>query len=291
MDILTRFGVGDRVFNFDVSAQSDLRDTFRNGVARTTRLPGVSGGYNELGIAEMPSQVGNVFVDVWLLADTPAQMFQKKKQIGLLKSFGLAVLTKQPIGGGETMYCLATLDNADYTERADDTPFKQLQVSLVFQVTDPRWRSIGTTGGIWDDGTLWDDGTIWDGEDVSQAVSGVTTEYTITPDGNAVTLPSITFLCGVAETASQLRIQRLVGGAVVDELSYTTTLVANDLLSIDAESKTITLNGADAYGAAFDFKTAAWLALMPGVPNTIRILMGLPTDAGTISINYEEMYI
>ncbi len=208
-----------------------------------------------------------------------------------MKSFGLAVLTKQSIGGGETMYCLAKVNNADYSENANNTPFRQLQFSIDFQVADPRWRAIGTTGGIWDDGTLWDDGTIWDGEDVSQAVSGVTTEYTVTPDGNAVTLPTITFLCGVAETASQLRIQRLVGGAVVDELSFTTTLVANDLLSIDAESKTIKLNGDDAYGAAFDFKTAAWLALMPGIANTIRIKTGLPTDAGSISINYEEMYI
>lgn len=292
MDILTRFGIGDRVLNFaDIGQQSTYRDNFRNGVPRVTRLPGVSGGYDELGIAEMPSEVGNIRVQLWALAETPAAMFLHKKRIGVIKSFGTAVLTKQPIGGGETMYVLAKVNNIEYAENVKNTPFRQLQFAIDFQVPDPRWRAIGTTGGIWDDGTIWDDGSIWDGEDVEEAVSGLTTEITVSPDGNAITLPTITFLCGVGETASQLRIQRLVGGAVVDELSYSTTLVANDSLIIDCESKTIKLNGADAYGSAFEFKTAAWLALMPGIDNTIRVKMGLAGDAGSIAVNYEEMYI
>ena len=106
-----------------------------------------------------------------------------------------------------------------------------------------------------------------------------------------MTYPTIEFLCGVGETASQLRIQRLVGGAIIDQLSYSATLVAGDLLIINAETKTITLNGADGYSSSFDFASAAWLALRPGVDNLIRVKMGLPTDAGTIAINYEEMYI
>lgn len=292
MDILTRFGIGDRVLNFaDIGKQSTYRDNFRNGVPRMTRLPGVSGGYDELGIVEMPSEVGNIRVQLWALAETPSIMFLKKKRIGIIKSFGTAVLTKQPIGGGETMYCLAKVNNIDYTENANNTPFRHLQFAIDFQVADPRWRAIGTTGGIWDDGTIWDDGSIWDGEDVAVACSGFATKFTVTPDGNSPTRPVITFLCGVGETASQLRIQRLVGGAIVDELSYSTTLVAGDSLVIDCESKTIKLNGADAYGSAFEFASADWLALMPGVDNTIRVKMGLAGDAGSIAINYEEMYI
>lgn len=291
MDILTKFGHGDQVHNFDIARQSSIRDNFRDGVPRITRLPGVFGGYDELGIAEAPSEIGNVSVTFWMLADTPAIMFRLKKEIGLLKSFGLSVLTKQPIGGGETMYCLAKVNSIDYTESVRRMPFRQLNVTINFNVPVPHWRAVGTTGGIWDDGTIWDDGSVWDGDDVAQAVSGVTTELTITPDGNALTFPVIEFLCGAAESASQLRIQRLVGGAVIDELSYTTTLVGDDLLRIDAESKTITLNGSDAYGSAFSFASAAWLALRPSVDNLIRVKMGLAADAGTISINYEEMYI
>jgi hypothetical protein len=291
MDVLTRFGAGDQLYIFDTSKQASYRDNFRNGVPRTTRLPGVSGGYDELGIKEAPSEIGNVSVDIWLLADTPQQMFLAKKTIGRLKSFGTTILTKQPVGGGETMYCLAKLNNADWNEDARSTPYRHLRVSLDFQVTDPKWRAAGTTGGIWDDGTLWDDGTVWDGEDVSVAVSGVTTEFTITPDGNAVTFPTITFVCTTGQSASQLKIQRLVAGSVVDELSYSTTLVANDTLEINAETKTIKLNTVDAYGSAFNFKTAEWFRLFPGVDNAIRVKMGLAGDAGTISVNYEEMYI
>lgn len=291
MDVLTQFGTGDQAYVFDVGNQVSYDDNFRDAVPRVVRMPGVSGGYDQLGLAEAPSEIGNVRVTIWLEANAPADMWQLRKWVGWLKSFGTAVLVKQPVGGGETVYCLAKINNIGYSQHVNRLTHEGLNVTIDFQVTDPFWRAAGTTGGLWDDGTIWDDGTVWDGEDVSQAVSGFVTEFTITPDGNAATLPLISFICGVGETATQLKIQRLVGGAVIDEVSYSGTLVAGNELVIDAQNKTVKLDGADAYGNAFDFRSTAWFSLTPNVANAIRVKMAFAADAGTAAINYEEMYI
>jgi hypothetical protein len=254
-------------------------------------MPGVFGGYDELGIAELPSEIGNVRLTIWLLADTPENMFLQKKELGRIKSFGLGVLTKQPVGNGETMYVLAKVNDISYNENVKNVPHRNIQATINFQVVNPFWRAIGTTGGLWDDGTIWDDGTLWDGENVAVACSGFETEFTVTPDGNAVTLPTIDILPGVGESVTWIKIQRLVAGAVVDELFYNAALVANDELRINAETKTITLNGVDAYSNSFNFSTVAWLKLLPGIDNAIRVVMGGVSDACDVAINYEEMYI
>lgn len=291
MDSIVIFG-GVQVYIFDQDEQTHISDNFNDLVLRTTRMVGVSGGFDELGSGPAPRSVGNVRFEGWLQADTRAQMSESLRLLGLMSSLGVAPLVKQPMDTSlPTRYCLARVNTISYAQSAVRLPRQQIKIIANFNVQNPGWRGAGTTGGIWDNQTIWDDDTIWDGEDVSQVVGGLVTEYTITPGGNALTYPTISFLCGVGETASQLKIQRLVGGAVIDEVHYDTTLVANDELVIATEARTVKLNGANAYGSAFGNRTVAWFALRPDVANSIRVKMGLPTDAGTIAINYEEIHV
>ena len=55
---------------------------------------------------------------------------------------------------------------------------------------------------------------------------------TITAGGTVQTLPRIIIACGTGETAQNVTIQRLVDSAVVDEITFTDTLIANDEVEI-----------------------------------------------------------
>lgn len=286
MDSLVRFGQ----YNFTQKNQVSLRDNFRDVVPRTTRLPGLSGGFDEYGQDAAPLEIGNVQVVFWMHADSIEEMETLKQDIGKLPSYGVTRLYKQPLDSGQgERYCEARANSVDYHERASQQPHRRMQVTVNFQAANPVWLALGTEGWAWGDGTGWGTGAIWGGSAAPQAVSGVQNDFTITPEGNAQTFPRITINCGASQTASGVTIQRLVSGEVVDEIKYDATLGNNDSLEINCRALSVKLNGSDAYSSVFTFLRAHWFLLEPG-ENSIRVLMDNAGDAADVYMRYYEAY-
>ena len=290
MDILTRFGAGAQLYEFGQANQISLRDNFRNVVPKTTRLPGVSGGFDEYGALPAPGEIGNVQVVFWVHAENVAEMTTLKDALGQLASWGVKRLYKQPVDTEQGQrYCEARINSIDYTDSVRDMPHLRQRVTMNFQVANPVWLEQGTETASWGDGTLWGSGAVWGGTAAANACTGTSTDFTLTTAGNATTYPRIKIVCGAGQTATNVRVQRLDNGAVVDEIQYDDTLIANDSLVVNCRALSIRLNGANAYGAAFDYQRAGWMRLEAG-ENAIRVLMDNPGDACSVYFYYFEAY-
>lgn len=291
MDSILRFGSGDELYEFEPEDQISLRDNFRDAVPRTTRLPGVSGGFDEFGSDPAPGEIGNVQVNIWIQAETEDEMTRKLQDIGSMPSFGVKRLFKRPMNGDPELYCNARINSIDYTGSARNLSHRNTSVQINFQVATPGWLSQGTESPLWGGGELWGGGAVWGGGALPVTVIGLNNDFSIEPGGNGVTYPRIFISIPTLKSATNVRVQRIVGGIVKDEIRYDDTLSAGDVLEVNARALSVMLNNVDAYDDKFTFKTAGWFSLIGGISNTIRVLMDNPSDEARITTKYFEVIV
>lgn len=162
-----------------------------------------------------------------------------------------------------------------------------LPVTVVFEVAEgvvyDRYSAGGPEWGAfeWGAGALWGTGVT-----VSFPFSGVSTDITVTNEGNADALAAITVSCSAVQTAQNVKVSRRVGGADAQWFQATRTIAASKALVVDCAAYSVEYDGADDY-ANFSFGTnqVEWLHLEPG-DNTIRIVCANGGDAGTIEFDF-----
>lgn len=291
MPTIVRFGIGSQVYAFpDTSVlQQSMSDNFANAVPRTTRLPGLQGGFDEFGDEEAPAEIGKVTLDLNLFADARSDMTALLDALRAMKSWGKKRLYMQLDDSGEDVrWCNARINHIQ-----SPSDLKTLgvhhHVKVIWQAPDPYWYTQGTEAWSWGDGTAWGEGAPWGGSATPQAVSGLQTDLTITPGGNARTLPRITIECGTGQTLQNPTIQRIVDGVALDEISYTGTLSAGDQLLINCRKASVALNGVAAYDD-FTFNHPDFIRLYPG-SNTLRVRLANAGDAGSVTVRYYEAYL
>ncbi|MGJ3241149.1 MAG: phage distal tail protein [Anaerolineae bacterium] len=291
MDTLLRFGSGDQLYTFTPSDQIQLRDNFRNAVPRTTRLPGLSGGFDEYGASIAPAEVGNVSVTFGYEATSNADMLTKKRAIGNMKAFGRKRLYKQPLDdSADEVYCEARVNAIEFNEAVGTRPERYQTFTINFQVDNPYWFTQGTEAPQYGDGSIFGSGVTYGGSPVEESLVGADNSFTVTPSGNDITYPRITLTVPATKSASNIRIQRLVNGSVIDQLRYAGTLDAGDMLEINCRSYAVFLNGDDGYTSDYSFNTASWFRLIGGTDNSVRVLMDEATDEIDIQLRYYEAY-
>lgn len=292
MDSLLRFGAGSELYMFDPTKQISLRDNFRDVVTRTSRLPGLPGGFDEYGSGPAPTEIGNVQVVLWLEADTVQALEAMRRSVNAMAALGVKRLYKQPMDTTQAeRYCEARVNSIDYTEAAKDSPHRRLRVQVNYQAANPVWLTLGTESWAWGDGTTWGGGALWGGNPIVHSAIGTDNTYSLTPGGNTITYPRITIEVPAGKSATDIRIQRRRGGVVLDEVRYSGALSGGDTLEINCRAYSLRLNGASWYGAAFTYQTAAWMRLVGGTSNEVRVLMGGAADEATIKWRYYEAYI
>ncbi len=258
--------------------------------AATTKLPGMHGAYDEYGMGEAPSDTGNVRVQFYLAARRMAEMTALRDAVTLLKAWGVTKLYMQPYDLTlAERFCWARVNDIQMPEDASKATERLQPVTINFQVADACWYTIGTEAWNWGDGTLWGSGAKWGGSAVPNACSGQSTTWTETPGGSAATAPRISIVVGAGESASDVRVQRLIRGVVVDEVRYNATLVAGDRLTINCRDYSVALNNANAYDNNFSFEHPSWMRLEPG-DNDVRVLMANSGDACTVYLRYYEVW-
>jgi hypothetical protein len=291
MDTLLRFGSGDYLYTFNPEDQIQIRDNFRDVVPRTSRLPGLSGGFDEYGTDRAPNEIGNVQVSFWLLAENEIEMEAKKLALGRMKVFGKKLLFKQPEDEYQTeRYTEARVNSIDFNEAAGQRPDRYLMVTVNFQCDNPFWYTIGTEAFKLGDGTLLGSGAALGGTPIEQTLTGLDNSFSLTPSGNDITYARFTIEIPATKSATNIRIQREVASLVVDQVAWAGTLVAADILEINCRALSIQKNGNDAYGADFTFITSAWFRLIGGIPNTIRVRMANASDQINLKVRFFEAY-
>lgn len=288
---LIRFGDGDYLYDFtatDVYVQS-FSDNFKSMVTQTVRLPSADGGYDQYGSRRTPLEIGSVRAEITLVDPTTQAMDGLRRDIAQMAGWGVRKLYRSADyqDAGSLQWCYARLDNQTIARNEKDYTDIFQPVPIVWQVAEPGWFAQNKESWVWGGATWGSDK--WGGDATTQAVSGTSTDYTETVAGNFPTLPRIEVIPGSGNSCTNIKIRRLVSGAVVDELSYTGTITDTDSLLFDCRRKSVTLNGSDAYSDS-DYRRGNWFELEPG-DNSIRVIMENGGDAASVIMRYYARFL
>ncbi len=250
---MANLGVTFNTYAFTAIERFDTN--FNTHVPATTRMIGQSGGFNAYSTRPTPTDIGTVQVTFVLTVSDEDDMQAALDDVHALGSLGLKKLYFQPQGTAAQCWCYASVNNINLPLRAEDGLLFQ-RGDITFHVPDPNW---------------------YEDEDTQvKAASGVLTTDTITHTGNGIALMKVTIACGLAQTAQNPTIRRIVSGITVDEMKWTGTVGNSETLIMDARTKSVTLDGVGDF-ANFTFLDPSWFRLFEG-DNTINIVM---TGAGS----------
>lgn len=241
-------------------------DNFAELVVTTNRMLGVSGGFTENPDNQVLQEVGFVRQDFVLVAETASDMEAKRDKANGLLTLGTQKLVMRPTNypTDNPRYCMARLMRVDMPEQEQNYTNLRQPGSFYWRVEDPRWKDDNDLAGY-----------------TYQAI-GLSSSFTFTNEGNAIIYPRIEIENDAFSTFEDLKIQRLDGSNnILDEVSYDGVVGNNQILIIDAESWSVTLDGSDAYGTAFDFVHPDWFRMLPG-DNSIRVLLANSGDFATV---------
>ncbi len=286
--LLVRFVAGGRAYEFP--AQASLSDNFGDLVQRTQRLPGLSGGWRHYGSSPSPAEIGNVRASFWLKAERPDELQAMLDALYVTRTYGLGRLYIRPLGAAGVRWVDCEVSSIQTPMNVRQRPDLLRQVQVTFQAPDPFWNEIGTEQWRWGDGTRWGDGgAVWGGSAVERGVGALLTTFSEVVPGAASAYPRLVLRFPAGASGSGVKIQRLVGTTVVDEVGWAGALVAGDVLEIDAGRLRVRLNGVSAYGASFTWISASWMRLVPG-DNAMRVIFGSVTGAPTLTVRYNTRW-
>lgn len=289
MDLIKSFGT----VTLPSDAQVAQNDNFRDYVPRTTRLPGLDGGYDEYGIGRTPREIGMVKATYWVYGSSAADLAARLQTMQGQGEQGAVRLVKNISGVGD-VFCLARVNNVDVAQNARDLPHVRQRVSLTWQVARPVWLGAGNdTGPRWGSGTArWGDGvTRWGGTAGTVVTSTLATIATVTPGGNVQTNPRfvITVPAGTMNSATIQRVD--ANNLALDQIVITGPIIfgATGAIAIDTAVSSAKIGSTGLYGNLSAFNQP-WFSLLPGVTNTIRAAVDGPAGC-TVKMIYNEGYI
>lgn len=251
--------------------QEQFEAKFTDIVQRTSRLPGLSGGYDELGTGLGPSEVGSVRCRFLLAGGSRDQITAMRDTLNTLPSFGSRKLWMQPADQSQlARYCNARCINVQAPENAKMHDLNQW-VTVNFQVSYPRWLRDEGQELIWGEGT-WGEQN-WGGNYPTFNITAADQEISITNDGNAIALARFVFTA--TSGGSNLSIQRMIDGSAVESISVNQSFVLDDVLNVDSRRLLVQHEGVGIY-SSLTYDHPAWIQL-PGGVNTLRV----STTSGT----------
>jgi hypothetical protein len=274
-----------------------FRTTFGDLVPNTVRMPGVSGGFDQYGSEAAPCEVGQVSVSFVLKSATREGMQALIDAVNALAWIGKRKLIFQPQGTLPIRWCWARVNNISIPRQpAQQTEYHQ-PVTINFQVGDPRWYSYRTNGNVWE--TTWklgDAGVVLgtaaklDRSAGLFSYTGLSNTISVTVEGNDIVYPRIVVQAFYTTSASatNITIQRLVGGTVVDSVAWAGTLINKDWLEIDCARQRMRHMHTDDY-AHLTVLHPFWLRLRPGT-NTLRLLMENVSDRIYWVMHFHDPY-
>lgn len=296
MASIVRFQARGNTYTFPTNpGDQDFKTNFGELVARASRMPGASGGYDEYGVGRAPSAVGMVQHSFFLTSDTRSGMQALRDAVYKMADWGVGLLV-QSMSDGTERFCYARVNNINMPEKRHMHSELHQQVQISWQVSDPYWYKPGTeliydysATPAWDNVSL-----LWDGGGANATITN-SGSVSITYNGSATTVARIVLSKLTSGTAWNPVVRRVVNGAVVDELRWTYGIGQYQYVEMNPTTKRVrwvlhtTSNYVyDGYALGyFSAKHPDWMRLEPG-SNSIQVLVDGDVQ---IFVRYMERYL
>lgn len=266
---LIKFGDGADAYNFPAS-QTDVGWNFSDVASKITKLPGVSGGFDEYGSGIAPTEIGNVRVTFRLYKTGEAfdrgEMHALRDAVAKMVDMGKQRLWLSPGNQGQR-WCYARVNSVNWKHDPSGTTDQIQTVTINFQASDPYWYALGSDA-VWGS-SEWGDAQ-WGGVTPIECDASVE-NATLSVGGNVMTQPLI--IVGPVPSGSSCTnptIERIVNAVVVDRVRLETTLTVGMTAVFDARKLSVTRNGVSFYNSSFSYLHPSWFRLLPG-NNSVRV--------------------
>jgi hypothetical protein len=267
----------------------------RDGVSMGNMGGAVSGiiggaGYDGYGTGTAPESALTVTTSFEIIETSATAVQTKRDEIRALGGTKNRLFATFPGGsepGGVERFAWARLARVRMERRLEYIYYQP--VDLDFEIVSPGWRMFASAPWNLGDGLFLDVGLYldWEGDAWTPTASGYT--LTITTAGNrTVTDPIVAVFASGSETISQ------IGIACGDcDWIWKSTVPISGALVINCGTKSVYLNGADAY-SVFTLNsghaTADWLQLQPGANTVTVTYTGNAGGTAKIAILYQDNY-
>jgi hypothetical protein len=264
-DRLLRFGNGARSYDFTALHLRSMPSGFGDILTNTIRLIGLSGGFNNNGRNRNRRAIGTLQASFLIRADgTASDMAQKQRAIYAMQDWGEARLFKE-YGDEVQVWTWASITNIQMPQRADDHSYIWQDVQISFNCPKALWY--GKPDMLFfEDAWILDSGLSLSVPKVDAVAVGNGDTVEITNDGNATAGAYVRWDIPTGVTViNPTLIRRNEASEIVDELTYSDTLVADDVVEIDARNHQTLKNliASPSY-QNLDIASGAWLELPPG---------------------------
>lgn len=324
---LLKFGTTNGLFYFP--DQSSGQDNFMSLVTRASRLPGVSGGYDEYQGRRADQAIGSISTQVQLVSTREKTMRQMRDEIGAIGDWPAGYLFTDiwEDDRQDKRWCIARPDNVSFSENVKNVPHTQQQVPMTFQSVDPGWRG-GQKAIYVNDGHYLDDGWYLDGSlfldeghtldsglylcpklDV-QAFSGDT--FTVTNRGNRAAVARLTisatepewafggavrfgdghYFDGGVAPVGNIHVRFSANGRIETEFTWGDTLQPGEALIVDAETQIISIRGRTGRSgfASFQRKKGLGFIHVPPGESTLSISGGMGARGCRLTLDYQDTF-
>ena len=266
-DLITAFGIGTYSYDFTQSfiEQVELPPGHGDLLPNNARLAGISGGYNLDGTDGARSAVGSTQAFFNVLGDgTKSDISQKTRAIYEMQAWGEKRLRKTTADGVK-MWTWATVNNIRMVDRSDNLSYLVRTLQITWSTPKARWYGKSDLLFL-EDGWTLDDGLTLTSPKVDQVSVGNGSTVNITNNGNAYAGAYVRWDIPAGVTLENPTIVRKnEADQIVDQITYEDTLVANDVVEIDArEHQTLKNMVVIPSYQKLDALSGAWLHLPPG---------------------------
>lgn len=289
-DRLIQFGVGQFKYDLTQIDPRNLPSGFGDLLPNNIQTLGTSAALNADGQDRPKSETGSLQMNFILIGDgTTANISQKRREVMGMLAWGEKRLIKD-FADGVRVWTWATINNIRMPQKSDSNSYVWQPGQISWSVPKSRW--FGKAGSTFiSDGWTLDDGLTLTTPKVDQASVGNGSTVNLSNAGNAYAGVYIRWDVPTGVTIINPTITRKNEiGQVVDQIAYTDTLIANDVVEMDARDHSTVKNliAKPNYGNV-DALSGVWLEVPPGT-TTLEISGTFTGGNGLLTLDCWDTY-
>lgn len=272
-------------YNFP-DAPIEFNTNFADLVPRTSRLPGMDGGYDEFGFDPAPQEIGNVTYGFLIRTTGGQALVDALDAARAMTRAGVRRLYLTTEGtSGTVRWTWARVNNVQTPLNHNEDGYRSRRVTVDWQVSDPRWFA-DFDDDVYGEGSF---GTAtFASAGSALAASGTATEGTVTRSGSAPVYPRIFIRPDSGGTVTNPTIELWQRGFLVESVALSGTAGTASMFTLDCQRMEVLKDGASVYDS-LTAQSPWWFRLQPG-DNVIRVRFGGTADAGTVRFAYHDAW-